>query len=259
MTHTESPNHQPGEPFRLLQISDCHLSQDPATLYRGKSADAGLESLLPGIAAWRPHLVLATGDLSEDASAASYQRLGYFFRRLAVPVLALPGNHDDDLLMQQHFPHGPWDGPLVIQAGVWQLILLKSTLAGRIDGAITQADIQSVCLTLGSMPKKLVLLALHHQPVPVGATWIDRYMLQNPGALLDLVEEHEQVVGVLWGHVHQAFETRLAATRLLACPSTAANSKPATEKFEHDPAGPACRWLQLHPQGQIETGLLFAE
>jgi 3',5'-cyclic AMP phosphodiesterase CpdA len=55
------------------------------------------------------------------------------------PVYALPGNHDDDVLMQQYFPDGPWNGPLIVQAGHWQLVLLKSALAGRIDGVIGQA------------------------------------------------------------------------------------------------------------------------
>jgi hypothetical protein len=45
--------------------------------------------------------------------------------------------------------------------------------------------------------------------------------------------------------------------RMLACPSTAANSRPGTLRFEHDPAGPACRWLQLGAGGTLETGLFY--
>ena len=247
-----------GKPLRLVQISDCHLSASVQTPYRGQNAETGLQSLLPAIAAWQPHLVLATGDLSEDASAASYQRLAHYFRLMDAPVYALPGNHDDDVLMQQYFPDGPWNGPLITQAGHWQLVLLKSALAGRIDGVIGQADIQRVEQWLGAGPKRPVLLALHHQPVSVGSPWIDRHMLAAPGALLQLLERHDRIRAVVWGHVHQAFETRLGRARLLACPSTAANSRVGTLRFAHDPAGPACRWLQLHARGRIETGLLYA-
>lgn len=248
----------PDGPFRMVQISDCHLSASRPTLYRGEDADAGLKKLLHRIAAWRPQLVLATGDLSEDASAASYQRLAQYLQLVDAPVCALPGNHDDDRVMQQFFQDGPWQGPCIRQAGDWRLVLLKSAQAGRIDGSISPADIQAVRQWLDEGPRRPVLLALHHQPVPVGSTWIDRYSLEAPEALLKLVEEQQLIRGVVWGHVHQAFETRLDNARLLACPSTAANSRPATSRFVLDPTGPSCRWLKLHAHGRIETGLMFA-
>jgi Icc protein len=176
--------------------------------------------------------------------------------RLGAPICALPGNHDDDAVMRRNFSAGPWAGPCGIRAGEWQLVLLKTSVAGRIDGAINPAHLEELSTTLQAEPKRPVLLALHHQPVAVGAAWIDRYMLQEPGRLLQLVEAHQQVRGLVWGHVHQAFESTLGRVRMLSCPSSAVNSLPATRQFEHDPAGPACRWLLLHADGLLETGLL---
>jgi Icc protein len=248
-----------GKALRLVQISDCHLSASAQKPYRGQNADAGLQSLLPAIADWGPDLVLATGDLSEDGSAASYRRLADYFHRLAAPVYALPGNHDVDATMRAYFPDGPWNGVLFGQAGDWGIVLLKSALAGRIDGVVGAADIDEVHKWIRARPGQPLILALHHQPVPVGSAWIDRYGLEAPGALLQLIEDRRQVRGVVWGHVHQAFESRLGQARLLACPSSAANSQPGSSKFVHDPAGPACRWLQLHDHGKIETGLLFGD
>lgn len=246
------------QPFRLLQISDCHLSESVATHYRGKSADAGLESLLKAMAAWQPQQILVTGDLSEDASPLAYDRVLQALLSLAVPICALPGNHDEDGLMRRYFPAGPWSGPYVGSAGAWQLVLLKTSIAGRIDGAISPGDIAVLGSLLEAESRRPVLIALHHQPVAVGAAWIDRYMLQDPGVLLRLLEAHEQVRGVVWGHVHQAFASNVGHAQLLACPSSAANSLPATRQFEHDPAGPACRWLLLHADGMLETGLLHS-
>lgn len=243
-------------PFRLMQISDCHLSESVATRYRGKSADAGLESLLAAIATWQPQQLIITGDLSEDASPAAYERLARAVAVLGVPVCALPGNHDEDGVMQRYFPAGPWNGPYASRAGEWQLVLLKTSVTGRIDGATNPADIEALRGLLRAGSPRPVLLALHHQPVAVGAAWIDRYMLQEPGLVLRLAEAHEQVRGVVWGHVHQAFATVLGHVTLLACPSSAVNSLPATRQFEHDPAGPAGRWLLLHADGLLETGLL---
>ena len=126
---------------------------------------------------------------------------------------------------------------------------------GRIDGRIRSEDIHAVQQHLLSEPDRPNLLALHHQPVKVDAPWIDRYMLDSPDEFMKLVEDSENIAAVVWGHVHHAFEARLGATRLLAGPSTAANSMAKTARFEFDPAGPACRWLELYPQGWLETGL----
>jgi Icc protein len=117
------------------------LAESAATPYRGKNADAGLQSLLPAIADWRPQRILLTGDVSEDASPAAYDRVAQAVECLGVPVCALPGNHDDDAVMSRNFSDGPWAGLLAVRAGEWQLLLLKSSVAGRIDGAIKPVDL----------------------------------------------------------------------------------------------------------------------
>jgi hypothetical protein len=35
-----------------------------------------------------------------------------------------------------------------------------------------------------------------------------------------------------------------------------ANSLPRTERFTLDLDGPSCRWLELSPDGTVETGVL---
>jgi len=242
-----------------VQVSDCHLSADRKTRYRGQNPDAGLRALLRRIAEWRPQLLLATGDLSEDASVAAYRRLATRLERIGVPICALPGNHDADERMREYFPCGPWDGPLFLSAGAWQIILIRSSAEGRIDGIINRTDLQRLREGLHGGPGGPVLLALHHHPVPAGSPWIDRHMLEAPESLLQVISEHQRIRGVVWGHVHQAYAANCGRTRMLACPSTAANSLSGTLRFELDPAGPACRWLQLGARGGLKTGLLFAE
>jgi Icc protein len=230
-----------------------------ASSYRGQNADQGVKSLLPVITRWRPHLILITGDLSEDASVESYARLSGLLRSLDLPLFVLPGNHDDKQVMQGLFERGPWNGPLSVQAGEWQIVLMNSSPPGRIDGEISDDDIQCVGRGIDASPSRPVLLALHHQPIAIGAPWIDRYMLTKAGPLLQLISAKRQLKAVVWGHVHQPFEATRTKTRFMACPSSAANSLPATQRFEPDPSGPACRGLLLHPGGAIETVLLRAK
>lgn len=247
-----------GKPLRIVQLSDCHISAGADDLYRGCDARVNLQRLLPGIRKWSPDLVLATGDLSEDASVAAYAWLREQLDRLAFPVLALPGNHDDASRMREFFPACAKVTPLVqVQAG-WRLLMLDSTVPGEVAGRFDARALERLheALTDGSEP---TLVALHHQPVPVGSPWIDCYPLLEPDAFWAVLQDHPWVRVVVWGHVHQEVDLPVGDIRALGAPSTASNSLPGSESFTHDPAGPACRWLELWPDGNVDTGLMYAE
>jgi len=245
--------------FRLAQISDCHLPASAEKPYRGLRADTGLQQVLAAVADWQADAILITGDLSEDASEASYQRLAGHIAELKVPVFALPGNHDLPGRMQHCFPQGPYlpyPGSAVQRAGNWQLLMLDSARPGRIDGRIDAQQLERLEQQLqAGIP---ALLALHHQPVAIGTPWIDRYPLQQPGPLLEFVAAHPEIKAVLWGHVHRAFETVIDGRRFMSSPSTAANSLPGAARFSLDPRGPACRWFELFDDGRLDCGILYA-
>ena len=244
--------------LKVVQISDCHLSADRARSYRGLNADRELAGLLPAIRRWHPDLILLTGDVAEDASPAAYGRVSAALSSLGAPVVALPGNHDDAALMSRYFPMGPWNGPLFRNASGWQLVLLNSAPPGKISGVVDDRQLEQLSAGLKRSVAKNLLVALHHQPVPVGSPWIDKYALEQPERLLALLGEDSRVRCVTWGHVHQAFESQHAGMRMLSCPSTVANSLPGREKFTADAAGPACRWFVMEADGEFETGLLRA-
>lgn len=246
------------ESLRLVQISDCHVSADPDASYRGQNADSGLKSLLPAVSSFGPDYLLLSGDISEDASPESYRRVAGRVTGLAAPALALPGNHDDPRVMASFFPKGPWRGPLFLETAGWLLVLLDSTEKDRIDGVIGEAGLAALRKGLSARPAHHVLVALHHQPLAVGSPWIDKYALQAGDALLGCLAADGRVRCVLWGHVHQDFRAEREGMILLGAPSTVANGQPGREKFTLDELGPACRWLQLGPDGEVDTGLLRA-
>lgn len=257
LQHTHWVKSSQSRGFRLAQISDCHLPASPATPYRGLKADPGLAAVVQAVAAWQADAVMLTGDLSEDASAPSYGRLAEQLQTLNIPVCALPGNHDAPEVMMQYFPHGPYLGPYLQKAGTWQLMLLNTARPRRIDGSIDIADLQQIAEWLQGADGVPTLIALHHQPVPVGAPWIDKHMLQEPQELLECVAQYPQIKGVVWGHVHQVFERVIGQARFVSAPSAAANSLPGTARFSLDPCGPACRWLELFDDGRLESGIIY--
>jgi len=242
--------------LKILQVSDSHFSAEKGVQYRGQDADRNLDNLLPVMQAWGPDLVLLTGDVSEDASAAAYNRVSAALGGMGVPLLTLPGNHDEPQIMQHHFAQGPWNGPFVHQAGPWLLVLLDSTARGSISGRIQQQDLEALDAYLKASDADFVLVALHHQPVPVNAPWIDRFPLENPDELFSCLDRDARIRCVVWGHIHHDFHARRRGVELLGAPSAVANSLPQTPRFTLDPAGPACRWLELYADGRVETGLL---
>lgn len=244
--------------LRIIQVSDCHVAQDPRTTYRGQRADRNLASLMPAIRRWQPDLLLLTGDVSEDASAAAYGRVSAQLSTAGAPVLALPGNHDDPAMMRRYFPLGPWDGPYVYTRRNWKLVLLDSTEPDRISGVFSAAALQLLDRCLQDGAAENIALALHHQPVPVGSLWIDRYGLEDADCFWSLVERHPRIRCVTWGHVHQDFRSERQGVELFGAPSSVANSLPQQETFTLDLGGPACRWFELHADGGIETGLVRA-
>lgn len=249
-------NSEQRDTLRILQLSDCHVSANPEAKYRGHNADHNLRSLIPEMKAWNPDRVLLSGDISEDASPGSYGRVADALGSLPVPLLALPGNHDNPDEMKRHFPLGPWRGPFAHRAGRWLLVMLDSTEPGRISGFIGTRDLETLDELFRADPAEHILLALHHQPVPVNAPWIDRYSLRDSRLLLELLDRTDRLRCVTWGHVHQEFQTRRKEVLLLGAPSSVANSLPCTPKFTLDPAGPACRWIELAPGGTVKTGIL---
>ena len=243
--------------LRIVQLSDCHIAGDSDADYRGQNADRNLRSLLPAIRQWQPDVLLLTGDISEDASAASYGRVAAMMNSLGAPVIALPGNHDDPEVMSRYFPQGPWQGPFNFEKKGWQLLLLDSTRAGKVSGWLSKEILDRLDSLLGQCDAAHALIALHHQPVPVQSAWIDRYALNFKGAFFEVLDQHPAVRAVVWGHIHQDFSLERNGTLLLGAPSSVANSLPNHEKFTPDLAGPACRWLELRSDGKLETGLIF--
>ena len=161
--------------------------------------------------------------------------------------------------MAAHFPVGPWSGPYCKPVGGWLLVLLDSTFPDRVDGDISSNQLEGLKRILDSDGSEHVLIALHHQPVLVGAPWIDRFPLKDPDPFWSIVDSDQCVRGVIWGHIHHDFDGQRGAVRLLGCVSTAANSHADSQRFDLDSRGPAYRQLELHPNGEISTEVVYSE
>ena len=86
----------PVQPLRVVQLSDFHLFADTDGKLLGLNTQFSLEAVLDRVRREQPDmdLILATGDLSQDGSYESYQRLAKTLSGFRAPIYWLEGNHD---------------------------------------------------------------------------------------------------------------------------------------------------------------------
>jgi Icc protein len=250
------------EPIRLLHLTDLHLRAAPDGEIYGVRTDDSFRATVQralGDRAWRPAALLVTGDIAEDPAPQVYERFRSCVEPLGVPVLCLPGNHDDPAAMAATLNLGNTSVNASRTIGRWRIILLDSFLPGQPGGTLGSAELQRLAAELADARDEWVLVAVHHQPLPMGSAWLDALGLSNGPALLSLLAGHRNVRAVVWGHVHQASDRRLGHLRLLSTPSTCAQFTPDTERCLMDTRPPAFRRLELGPDGDIHTEVHWLE
>ena len=243
------------KPFTLLQVSDCHLTDDPNGLYRDQSPDACLQKLLPALKATRPDGLILSGDVAEEGGRDAYERAAAYLDGLAPMQTWIPGNHDDRDIMEEVFmAHGYSKGP-VLEWGEWRVILLDSVLDQEPSGWLGDQSIE--LLTKESQSNQPTFVFVHHQPLLVGSHWIDRYPLKNGEALMAAIDS-SWVKAVAFGHVHQVFSEVRDGIQYLSAPATSVNSQSGFDSFTTDPTGPKARWFKWWPDGRWATGVISA-
>jgi len=239
-------------PVRLLQITDMHLFADSGKTLHGVNTHASLQHVLAAAARHpKPDLVLATGDLVHDQPAA-YPILAGMLKQLRAPVAAIAGNHDELEELRAIKAAGLQVGG-TYRLGGWRILLLNTQVPDKVGGHLGQLELEFLQESLQVASGEHVLIALHHHPVPMRSAWLDRIALDNSQEFFAVLDRYSNVHAVIWGHVHQGFETEHGGVRLLATPSTCVQFLPRAAQFTLDDKPPAMRWLTLHHDGRVET------
>ncbi len=244
-------------PLRLLQFTDTHLLADRQGRLLGLNTHESLKCVLDLSRKnhRQPDLVLVTGDLVHDGSDSGYAHLQEYFQAFDAPVLLLAGNHDEGRQLREATTGGPARLAKQIERGGWQIVLLDSSIAGSDGGRLADSELALLDRLLSESPALPALVCLHHQPVPMGSRWLDTMVLENAGEFFAILDRHPRVCGVLWGHVHQEYDDTRNGVRMLATPSTCFQFKPHSAEFALDAMPPGYRWLDLYPDGRIDSGV----
>lgn len=237
----------------IVQLSDPHVRVGPRDVDAARALAAAVEAvrrLEP-----RPDAVLLTGDLADDGSARSYDRVRELLAPLTAPVFALPGNRDDrDAIRALFAPPDAADAAgavaragdpvqYAVRVGDVRVVLCDTTRAGFADGDFGPARRAWLDAELLADPRTPTIVAMHHPPIAIGMPGLDALGLP-PGdraALTALVARHPQVRRVVCGHVHRAVSGVLGGCVVQVCPSTYLQAvlQLGAEGFELAPEPPA--------------------
>jgi Icc protein len=243
-------------PIRLLQLTDLHLFGSAERTLRGTpclpAAEAVLQHATRRHAPWDG--LLLTGDIVND-DPAGYAHVRRLLGTSPAPVHCLPGNHDLPAVMQAELADPPFSYCGSGRFGAWLVVMLDSSVPGDAAGALSATELARLDRTLAQASDAHALVCLHHHPVASDSRWLDSVGLRNPQALFQVLDRHPHVRAVVWGHVHQAFDGTRRGVRLLGTPSTGVQFKPRADDFATDDLPPGYRWLDLHADGRLQTGI----
>ncbi|MCB1506374.1 MAG: metallophosphoesterase [Hyphomicrobiaceae bacterium] len=215
----------------IAQISDTHIqAANPESKARLGDLARTVRSInaLPR----KPDLVIHSGDVAHDATAADYAAARAELARLTMPVYATVGNRDRrDPFFEAFRP----DGYLPAEHHFAQYAVEVAGLAIiAIDTFDDQSALGGFCSRREAILKRLLadatgrptLVFAHHPPLelPDMKPPLLQYRdVAEARSLADCLAGHAGLVGVIAGHVHRARSVRLGAVSLSTVPSIAAD------------------------------------
>ena len=201
----------------LIQLSDPHLREGDA------SRSAALVHAVATAQRLAPQAVgvVVTGDIADNGAPAEYAAARSALRSFHCPVLVMPGNKDDRAQLRGGFGlPGEAQDPIrgVFSAGPLRVLVCDTLVPGELHGDL---DVEWVAAQLAGDLRTPTVLAMHHPPVPIGATAADAIGLpaDQRAALAQALHGTPNVVRIVCGHVHRAATGMLAGVPVTTAPS----------------------------------------
>ena len=250
----------PHNPINIVQVTDPHLYKNAkGTLLRMNTQDS-LDHVIKLVQETESDidLLLATGDIAQDASLEAYHN---FIRTVAVidaPLRWIPGNHDSATLMLE-IAQGTDTGEKSVRLANWLVLLLDTSIEGKVHGRLVESELElleeSLDAAQGDKDLDHCLICLHHNPIPGNAGWMKDVGLVNDDQFFEIIDRFDKVNCILYGHIHQDLDFMHKNIRCLCTPSTCIQFKAGVTNFELDKVNPGYRSLKLFADGSIETGV----
>lgn len=240
----------------IAQFSDTHIKPEGQLAYSVVDTHHMLANAIDHLLQLpqQPDVMVISGDLVDAGSVAEYERLAALLERLPMPVLMVPGNHDD----REHMRHVFRDHPGIPSEGFWQFALqldhwpmrivgVDTVMPGDSAGSLCEDRLSWLDAVLSQEPDTPTLVVMHHPPFITGIGHMDDIGLEHRYAFAKLIEHHPQIERIVCGHLHRHIHTLVSGRLVLTCPSTAHTvqldlARNAAAEFRMEPAGYLLHW-----------------
>lgn len=210
--------------MKIIQLSDTHLFANDEQNMFGVKSNIKFRAILDKILTEELHdtdCIFLTGDISQDITTQSYQKIVDHLSPLNIPIYWIPGNHDDIHVMQTVFnqaknfhylPH--------LQVQNWRFIFLNTKQEGSEGGFLSEAELDKLKHEIASAsPDHKIVVIMHHHPIPVYTPMIDKYILKNQKEFWEIVTD-TNVCLIICGHVHGDYQIEHQNIMLESAPAT---------------------------------------
>lgn len=246
---------------KILQLTDPHIFEQESGCLLGLNTRNSLQAVLDDVKASHldADLILATGDISQDHSCASYRYFANEVEKLGIPTAWIPGNHDTNDQMATCLI-----GDLILtnkrlKLGQWEIILLDSSVPHAVFGKLGPDQLNFLRQAITGSDSRYLMPVLHHHPIDIGCDWMAPIGLHDADELFTELEGSDKVKALLWGHVHQEYDAMREQIRMLATPSTSVQFKPGSKDFAAGEESPGYRTLTLADDGTVDTRVFRIE
>lgn len=193
--------------LRILHLSDTHLYGDGRLQYGLVDTLAALDRVLARAGELEAvDLVVVSGDLSDDGSAASYRllraRLEPWAAERGAAVAYAMGNHD----LPDAFEEVLGERERVFSVRGFRVVTVDTTVARAGYGLVGEERLARLRRVLAEPSANGTIVVLHHPPVPPTTGLFETLRLIDPDPLLDLCSAGD-VRLILAGHYHHALAT----------------------------------------------------
>ncbi|MEU0838743.1 metallophosphoesterase [Streptomyces sp. NPDC005962] len=210
----------------LLQFSDTHILPEGELMHGQVDTLANLEAAIELVAASgaRVAALLLTGDLTDSGAPEAYRRLRGvvtpFAERIGADVVYVPGNHDERTAFRAELLHGGQAADRVHWAGGLRIVVLDSSVPGRHDGHLSDAQLGWLAEELARPAPLGTVLVLHHPPLPSPVPTV--HLLRLRGAdRLGAVVAGSDVRLIVTGHAHHTSSGVLGTIPVWVSPALA--------------------------------------
>lgn len=199
--------------FDFIHITDLHILPPGQTNYGLDPAERlrmAVESITErhGPASTAPaEFVIVTGDLTHHGQPEAFAQLRKILEGLPMPFHLMLGNHDERDNFRAVFPDQGFDENGFVQQAIpthaGLFLLLDTKAPGSHAGELCEKRLGWLAARLAESEGP-VFLFLHHPPMPVGITRMDRLQIAQSAELAAVLAPHKSRIRHLFhGHLHR--------------------------------------------------------